>query len=397
MDVITELERVQRLRDRENWNAVLALHRLPVLSSREIGTVPVNDHPFRLTKVVVYRRDPVTFQQYRHGEIAGWGYRRPSKRKPRKEPCFHPQLISEELDRPLVFTRCPDCGEFLSGWQVVSLRAVGIIRANEGLWKDKKRTPIRWSWQEREGGELEFLTYTGVWTDVRFPSHYRRLLRFDRSEGWTARVAPEIDQRRLNAAWPYVLSSPDFYEYRAPYAKVRELRDAGFSIAQMARKLKVSERTINNRLADVPETTPPVDRLALRVAASGGHNTQRFWPGVERIPQGSSQALPSKRDVPTKWTWLAVPLGVCTLTENRLGTAREKRGRDWLRLVITTRLHAPYDSREENLEDWKEEIVTRWIGEDDRWKRQVLYSDVYKSRKERHLAFAALSARLRFS
>jgi len=182
---------------------------------------------------------------------------------------------------------CPDCGQHLANSQVVSLHAVRIIRRKRELWKDKRRTPIRWTWQDRDGfGELEVQSYLGEWTNVRFPRQTaRKPIELDGG------IAPEIERRRLEAAWPYVLSSPDFGEYRAPYAKVRELRDAGFSIAQMARKLKVSERTINYRLMDIPETREVPDLLVARLKANRGYAANTWYPGIwrHRTPQGPTE------------------------------------------------------------------------------------------------------------
>jgi hypothetical protein len=60
--------------------------------------------------------------------------------------------------------------------------------------------------------------------------------------------------------------------YRAPHKKVRELRDAGVAIDTIARKLKVSPSTIDNRLYTIPDTVPQADLLALRVKAGGGYS-----------------------------------------------------------------------------------------------------------------------------
>lgn len=311
MDVIAELDRIERLKERQNWNAILSLARLPVLSSREIAMVRVNDPPFLLTRVACYRRDPETLRLYRHGETIGWGYQARSKRTPKKPRCFHPQLLSEEWGG-LVFRYCKDCGQWLNnGSEVVSLRAAKIIRGNRQLWKDRKRTPVYHKSAYDGNGltEGKGTEYTlNRFEFVRFPSRLERLFYFDRSEGWVERVAPEIERRTLDAAWRYVLSSPDFREYRAPYAKVREMRDAGFSIPQMARKLKVSERTINNRLADVPRTVAPPDLLALRVNASGGYTVRTFWPsnGVDHIPRGSRATSPLEIPRWTRRVWLPV-------------------------------------------------------------------------------------------
>ncbi|MGE5052992.1 MAG: hypothetical protein ACM3WP_02415, partial [Acidobacteriota bacterium] len=229
-------------------------------------------------KIASYRRDPETMRLYRHGAVVGLGYI--AAHKPR---CIHKSLLGEEWGG-LVFNLCPDCGQHLANSQVVSLRAVAIIRRKKELWKDKRRTPIRWTWQERDGfGELEVQNYAGEWTNVRFPRHTaRKPIQLDGG------IAPEIEQRRLEAAWAYVLSSPDFREYRAPYTKVQELRDAGFSIAQMARRLKVSERTVNYRLMDIPETREVPDLLAARLKANRGYAVNTWYPGVGRYrtPQG---------------------------------------------------------------------------------------------------------------
>jgi hypothetical protein len=317
VDVIAELEKSARKAQRMNWAAELAARGLAVVSSREIGTVPAG-RPLRLATIAVYRYDEETNRKYHYGSIIDSGYflKTISTRKTEIVRCHHLEL--EDTRDGLVFFSCPECHEFPDPNSWISRRAIKIIRPDidpeepwkqSGLWKDKRHTKIPWNLREHESG-FEYAEHFAGGTNVQL---LRRRLRQGRS--WAGHpggflapvrrtitldgaVAPEIDQRRLNAAWSYVLGNPDFYEYRAPYSKVREMREAGFSIPQMAKRLKVSERTIDNRLIDVPDTLPRADVLALRVKASGGYMRPAFWPGADSIPRGDTRTVPSALERP---------------------------------------------------------------------------------------------------
>ena len=219
-----------------------------------------------------------------------------------------------------------------------------------GCWKDKKHTKAPWQSEERDilGEPAEVYVAENVY--VRLKDTRRDVIELDGA------VAPEIEQRRLNLLWPSIKDS----EYRANHGKVRAARDARLSIAEMAKLFKVSERTINYRLADIPDTIPSAHKKYREawLALSKKHGTVGFWPGADFIPQGSTETRPSVREKRTEWVWLPVPLGPCTLTQNNLSSVRAKREKKWLNTVFQERLHAPYDSREENLNEWRVRITT---------------------------------------
>jgi len=111
--------------------------------------------------------------------------------------------------------------------------------------------------------------------------------------------APEIEYRVQRAASRYFdLSVPP--RYRAPHAKVRELSKKGLTQKQIARKLKVKERTIRNRLAELPPEPPKetiaADLLPLIVARGGGWAKGNSWPGGENTPRGSTESHPQDAD-----------------------------------------------------------------------------------------------------
>ena len=146
-------------------------------------------------------------------------------------------------------------------------------------------------------------------------------------------IAPEIEQRRLNLLWPSIKDS----EYRAPHSKVREARNGGLSIAEMAKRFKVSERTINYRLADIPDTVPPVNRNALQVAAGGGYTRSKFWPGADFIPRGSTESRPRDKEIPFGVGWFPVQPGPSPErfahnhdTPQARAAVRAKKRPDWI-------------------------------------------------------------------
>jgi hypothetical protein len=104
-------------------------------------------------------------------------------------------------------------------------------------------------------------------------------------------IAPEIEHRRWRRDTELNVRAA---RYRAPHVKVKELHDAGLTQPQIARKLKVSERTVRERMAELPEVPPKemtaADLLALRMRAGGARNT--FWPGGDSLPHGSTEAHP---------------------------------------------------------------------------------------------------------
>jgi hypothetical protein len=301
MDAIAELEKY-----RQNWRRVR--YENPVISNREIGTIRVSDPPFQFTKVVVYRRDPISNKQYRHGAEIGSSYT--AKHRPR---CLHLSLLNDEWG-PLTFRRCPDCNEFLSGGAVVYLPMVlKYIRRpydpkkpwtwqGSGCWKDKKHTKAPWQSEERDFHGEPAEVYVGGDAYVRLTDTRRDVIELDGA------IAPEIEQRRLNLLWPLIKDS----EYRAPHSKVREARNGGLSIAEMAKRFKVSERTINYRLAEIPDTIPPVNRNALQVAAGGGYTRPKFWPGADFIPRGSTESRPRDKTIPFGVGWFPVQPGPST-------------------------------------------------------------------------------------
>jgi len=114
-------------------------------------------------------------------------------------------------------------------------------------------------------------------------------------------VAPEIEYR----VWRVAHFEPAKFRYRAPHAKVRALRNAGLTQPQIARRLKVSERTTRAHIDELPPEPPKeitaADLLLLRVRAGGGwakgNSWQRwakkpFWPGADNTPRGSTAASP---------------------------------------------------------------------------------------------------------
>jgi len=245
----------------EYWQSVLLRERLGVLSSAEIGTLRIGH-----TAVVVYRRDEETGQQHTYGSSVGMGFLAPTKRTPSKQPCRHLALASQEW-KALRALGCPDChaGYPFFPNQVFSTRAAAIIRSNGQLWKDRRHTRVRLD--QDSYGKDDFRSFTPLnsgFVDLWFPRRApRRVLTLDGD------TAPEIDQRRREAAFRYELQNPP---YRAPHRKVLEMRDAGLPIDRIARRLKVSASTIDNRLWDIPETVPCPDRLVLRVKAGGGYS-----------------------------------------------------------------------------------------------------------------------------
>ncbi len=217
-----------------------------------------------------YTQDPDTLRVYRHGSEVGHGLI--AKHEPK---CIHSPLLDGEWE-PLTSKTCPDCGQVLFSEEVV-FRPVAARVFNDpdtewgikkgirsALWKDARKAKIH---HEQDDDGFTHYTARGFET-LRFPSQERDLIDVEAA-------APEIDHRRREAAFRYELQNPP---YRAPHKKVIELRDAGFDINRIARKLKVSPSTIDNRLREVPETLPQVDLLALRVKASGGYSrSQGFW------------------------------------------------------------------------------------------------------------------------
>lgn len=251
-----------------HWNSVLNAHGLRTVSSREIR---VRRLPSRTLKygnpVVCYTQDPDTLRVYRHGSEVGRGLI--AKHEPQ---CIHSPLLDSEWE---FFKPCPDCGQFLSAAEVV-FRPVAARVFNDpdqewgikkgirsALWKDARKAKIH---HEHDDDGITRYTARGF-EALRFPSQERDSIEVEAA-------APEIDQRRREAAFRYELQNPP---YRAPHKKVVELRDAGFDINRIARKLKVSPSTIDNRLREVPETSPPKDLLKLRVKAAGGYSWN--WRG----------------------------------------------------------------------------------------------------------------------
>jgi hypothetical protein len=106
--------------------------------------------------------------------------------------------------------------------------------------------------------------------------------------------APEIEQRR----WRVTIFDQAKLRYRAPHARVRALLDGGLTQQQIAKRLKVTLRTISSRVSELPPE-PPKERtaaglLTLRVEAGGGWHRQSFWPGSsDNIPRGSGWTRPS--------------------------------------------------------------------------------------------------------
>ena len=271
-------ERVKKARDagrrnkavadvnpRRHWAEVLFDNDLPVLSSRQIRVLRLKGRSRRGTPVVCYSQNPDTLQRYRHGSEIGFGLI--AKHTPL---CLHRQLWNEEWES---FKRCPDCQQFLSGGEVVywpmAERVFKHTSARRNpLWKDTRRTKVPTYNQSADDEVEDKEEYPAFrfWGENR--AEPRRPVQLDGG------IAPEIDQRRREAAFRYELQNPP---YRAPHKKVVELRDAGFDINRIARKLKVSPSTIDNRLREVPETSPPKDLLKLRVKAAGGYSWN--WRG----------------------------------------------------------------------------------------------------------------------
>jgi hypothetical protein len=111
-------------------------------------------------------------------------------------------------------------------------------------------------------------------------------------------TAPEIEHRTQCAALRYFdLPVPE--RYRAPHAKVRELHRLGLTQKQIAQKLKVKERTIRNRLSELPPEPPReitafdlLKRQMERGTVRGGRFIKpKFWLG-DSIPRGHSAAAP---------------------------------------------------------------------------------------------------------
>jgi len=130
--------------------------------------------------------------------------------------------------------------------------------------------------------------------------------------------AQEIEWRRLRA----ITIAPRKDRYRAPHATVRKMYDSGLTQKQIAKKLKVSVRTVCARLADIP-IAPAEDPIGvyLDVRSAGG---ARPLLRVKPIPQGSRNTAPSDRSLPT-------PPPIPPVQRQRCKFAtfdKSKRGRD---------------------------------------------------------------------
>lgn len=280
-------------RQKRYWNRLLAELGEPALSTREIRTVRIHrDGPFKNSHAVVYAHG------YRHGSIVDSGYR--VKHAPR---CYHLPLVDTDI-KSLTAHYCEECSQLLFDRQVAYRPVARLIRAK--CWRDKRHTKVPWKWQERdESRDIgEFQEYAIRRREfLRFGCARKRLP----MEGT---LQPEIDQRRREAAYRWELQNPP---YRAPHTKVVALRDAGVPIDKIARKLKVSPSTIDNRLREVPETVPAADRLALQVAAGGGYSFSR--PTVRYIPIGSTAAIPGELVRPRMWTGVAIERDRLTVSQ----------------------------------------------------------------------------------
>jgi hypothetical protein len=270
---------VFRYQDRY-WQTVLAEEGLSVISSQQIKTVVFASPPWKHRVAVVYKRDEETGILHRHGSTVGLGYKRTTMRTPKKAPCMHLLLRDSRWRFPwsgewtgLQWRLCPDCDKLQTARDVFSVHAVDIIRSHRQLWKDRRHTPMRVNpYACADDDSADFKALDAGFTNVKFTRQrlvmgvfgLRLLPR--RPIAVSKSPAPEIDQRRREAAFRYELRNPP---YRAPHRKVLELRDAGLEIDQIARKLKVSPSTIDNRLREVPETVSCPDLRALHIKAGG--------------------------------------------------------------------------------------------------------------------------------
>lgn len=278
-----------------HWNQVLSDHGQRVLSSREIRVLRLPGRSSRGSPVVCYVKDSETGHFYRHGSVVGHNLIAVHTPK-----CLHRPLWDLEWE-PLVFKKCPDCGLLFGGCIDVSPSAAfehvfndpdaewGMKKGRRsGSWKDARHAKVYHKHEDALPGSIsEYTSYVGSGFEApRFPEH------------WTPAqvdggIAPEIDQRRREAAYRYELQNAP---YRAPHKKVVELRDAGLDIDRIARKLKVSPSTIDNRLREVPETAPSVDMRALRAKAGGGYSRpQRFRRAEPRDGNERGTSLGSRR------------------------------------------------------------------------------------------------------
>jgi hypothetical protein len=301
----------------ERWNSTLA--QWPSIREEYVLLTVLDDHIRRLASPQPnFPLDSILVggQWFR----PGYPYILQTKRTPPKnrQRCYHRPLQDVEF-APLTFYRCSDCGGFGAG-------DVGHVNQSKFFGRKKqakskyRATPTAGDDTPNNGSEFdprgEFDSKGTEETDAQWIAKFQWMWKLGGRcdpvsiirRGWQSQdiesEAPEIEYRQQRAALRYFdLSVPS--RYRAPHAKVRELSQLGFTQMQIAHKLKVSERTIRERVSELPPEPPKestaADLLPLIVRAGGGWakgkswqrwTTKPFWPGADKLPRGSTEASP---------------------------------------------------------------------------------------------------------
>jgi hypothetical protein len=247
----------------------------------------------------------------------GYAYFLRTKRTPKAPRCYHRPLQDVELGG-LILHACPICGKMPSEEQVGHVynakkfgkkkRAKSSYRAVPTAGDD---TPNNGENVSDPRGERDPEAMESERQYIaRFEWMWKRLgpgepvITLDGPRFVVSLDAPEIEYRRQRADVKFFTSATP--RYRAPHAKVRDLLHQGFTQKEIARKLRVTERTIHNRITELPPEPPKemtaADLLPLRVARGGGWSKGKswqrwtkkpFWPGAEVGQQGSREARPS--------------------------------------------------------------------------------------------------------
>jgi hypothetical protein len=251
----------------------------------------------------------------------GYPYILPTTQTPRKPRCYH-RPLQDAVWGALEMAQCSHCEQRLSGSAVGHVEAGKIFGRGRVPRSAKKRTPTERDDSISHNGLQEHRPRPKE-TDGEFIAKVENMWAslgkaapvpvVERGWHWkdiqAATSAPEIEHRAQRAALRF--ERPTITRrYRASHAKVQDLRRAGLTQVQIAKRLRVSERTIRSRVGELPPSPPKeitsADLLSRRVRAGGGWMRQAFWPGGKGspwsdhgVPRGSSESRPDVCTAPS--------------------------------------------------------------------------------------------------